>query len=118
MNTNDDTQISVNRLKQLLDDPDADFVLLDVRETWELRLAALKDERLISVAMGQLPSLAAQHLPQPTADHRPIYVVCHHGVRSWTVARWLRQQGWTNTFNVEGGLEAYRRAVDPTIGQY
>ncbi|WP_159882946.1 rhodanese-like domain-containing protein [Paenibacillus puerhi] len=37
---------------------------------------------------------------------QPIYVVCAHGVRSENVCRYLSEQGFANTVNVEGGMAA------------
>jgi rhodanese-related sulfurtransferase len=47
-----------------------------------------------------------------------IYVICHHGSRSMQVTAWLAQQGWTNIFNVQGGIDAYARMVDSSVGVY
>jgi rhodanese-related sulfurtransferase len=44
--------------------------------------------------------------------------MCHHGNRSQQVTAWLAQQGWKNTFNVRGGIDAYARQVDPSVGMY
>ena len=47
-----------------------------------------------------------------------IYVMCHHGSRSMQVTAWLASQGWTNVHNVSGGIDAFARTIDPTIGIY
>ena len=31
---------------------------------------------------------------------------------------WLRQQGWTNVLNMEGGIDAWAQEVDPEVGVY
>ena len=31
---------------------------------------------------------------------------------------WLKQQGWTNVLNMAGGIDAWAKEVDPTIGTY
>ena len=118
MSTQWPRNISVEQLKAEIDDATAEFTLLDVREPWELRLAGLKDRRLVEIPMSQLPSQAKEQLPDLTQEHPPIFVLCHHGVRSGTVARWLVNQGWKNVYNVHGGLEAYRLAADPSINKY
>jgi rhodanese-related sulfurtransferase len=52
------------------------------------------------------------------AKETEIVVMCHHGVRSAQVVSWLRQQGWTNVWNLSGGIDAYARDVDPAVGFY
>jgi rhodanese-related sulfurtransferase len=58
-------------------------------------------------------------LPDPLKqkDTR-LFVICHHGVRSADVTAWLASQGWTNVFSVAGGIDAYARRIDPSVGRY
>ena len=48
----------------------------------------------------------------------PVYIMCHHGNRSMQVTMWLAQQGYKNIFNVQGGIDAYARQVDRSVGMY
>jgi predicted sulfurtransferase len=34
------------------------------------------------------------------------------------VTRWLAAQGWTNVYNVRGGIDAYANEIDKTVGFY
>ncbi|MGD0679590.1 MAG: Grx4 family monothiol glutaredoxin [Polyangiaceae bacterium] len=43
---------------------------------------------------------------------------CHHGVRSRAAAEQLLGEGFTNVYNLEGGIEAWSRDVDATIPRY
>ncbi len=110
--------ISVIELAEKLRSPDS-FVLLDVREAWELRLARLSDRRLARGPMTELSARGLDALPE-AAQRRDaeIYVLCHAGVRSAEVADWLSAQGWTRVYNVAGGIDAYARLVDPSVGAY
>jgi adenylyltransferase/sulfurtransferase len=47
-----------------------------------------------------------------------IVVYCHHGVRSAAVADYLRQLGFTRVRNLAGGLDAWARAVEPSMRRY
>lgn len=91
------------------------LVVLDVREAWELGLAKLAPEgiRLIHIPMMQIP----QSLGQLPTD-APIAVLCHHGVRSLRVAHYLADQGFTQVYNIAGGIDAWAAQVDPRIGVY
>jgi rhodanese-related sulfurtransferase len=49
----------------------------------------------------------------------PTYVLCHHGVRSRSVAEFLvSRAGFTNVHNVSGGIDAYSRRVDAAVPLY
>jgi rhodanese-related sulfurtransferase len=87
------------------------FVLLDVREPMEISLASIDGATL--VPMRQIPQRQAE-LPKD----RPIAVLCHSGNRSQRVAAFLLSQGFTEVVNVEGGIDAYARLVDSSIGRY
>lgn len=46
-------------------------------------------------------------------------VLCHHGVRSRSVAEWLvNQAGFMNVKNVTGGIDAWSRSVDKGMARY
>lgn len=52
----------------------------------------------------------------PTAE---TIVLCHHGVRSRNVAEWLvRQAGFTEVYNVTGGIDLYARKVEKSLPRY
>ncbi len=96
------------------------FILLDVREMWELNLARLDDPRLIVLPLSRLARERAAALP-PALTANPaaeVIVVCHHGVRSADVTAWLIHQGYPHVFSLRGGLDAYAAEVDPRIGVY
>ena len=98
---------------------DEQFILLDVREEDELRRAKIADGRLVHAALSQLSARGTAMLPAPAqGQERSVYVMCHHGNRSSQVARWLVKNGWTNVFNVSGGIDAYARKVDKSVGMY
>ena len=45
-------------------------------------------------------------------------IVCHHGIRSRTVALYLEQNGVNNLYNLTGGLEKCSDDVDPHMEKY
>lgn len=98
---------------------DAEFILLDVREAEEWALAKISDSRVRFVPMSGLARLGIQALPaEVRAGSVPVYVLCHHGIRSAQTTRWLRQMGLTQAVNVRGGIDAYARRVDSSVGFY
>ena len=95
------------------------FVLLDVREAWELDHALINDSRLKVVPTSRLAQLGVGALPDEVQQKgAEILVLCHHGVRSAKVTEWMLSQGWTNVFSVRDGISEYARVVDGSIGKY
>lgn len=86
-------------------------VLLDVREHWEVQLAALPQAR--HIPMGDIPR-RWQELPTE-AD---IVVYCHHGVRSAQVVAFLERVGMSRVYNLAGGIDAWSAEIDPTVARY
>ena len=95
------------------------FIILDVREAWELEHARLPGEQVIHAPMSQLARQGVYALPAELADKaQDIVVICHHGVRSAEVTAWLLRQGWQKVRSMAGGVDAYAALVDPSIGKY
>ncbi len=111
-------EITVQQLAQKLESADG-FILLDVREPWEVVRAQIRDERLVLQPMSELAKRGIDALPEAVrAKDAEIYVLCHSGVRSANVTGWLAAQGWTKVFSVAGGIEEYARKVDLSVGRY
>ncbi|MEI6415645.1 MAG: rhodanese-like domain-containing protein [Pseudomonadota bacterium] len=85
--------------------------LLDVRQPWEFEICRLPGSRLIP--MHQVPDALSSF--DPSIE---IVVICHHGVRSRQVARFLESHGFQNVINLEGGLHAWIQDVDPHMPAY
>lgn len=93
--------------------------LLDVREPAEralCRIAASSSIRDLFIPMNELPARLDEI--RAAAGVGPLVVYCHHGVRSLTAARWLVREGFTEVFNLEGGIEAWSLQVDPGTPRY
>ncbi len=91
--------------------------LVDVREEEELALARLPHP------VEHFPlSCASEWMEEVSARldrDRPIVVLCHAGVRSWRFACWLlATQGYSEVWNLEGGIDAWSVRVDPSIPRY
>jgi len=111
-------EITVTDLAAKLKSEDK-FILLDVRELNELEYAKLTDARLEVTPMSQLAQTGTDALSESAkSQSAEIYVICHHGTRSAQVTGWLVQQGWTNIKSVRGGIDAYARQIDQSVGFY
>lgn len=112
------TEITVTELGEKLKS-DEKFILLDVRELSELDHAKITDSRFQVTPMSRLAQEGINALSESVqAQEIPVYIICHHGSRSMQVTGWLAQQGYKNVINVSGGIDAYARRVDPTVGFY
>lgn len=95
------------------------FILLDVREQVELLRAKLDVEQLHVIPLSLMAREQLACLPAEMQDKdTEIVVICHHGNRSAQVTVWLLNNGWSNVLSLAGGINAYARFVDPTIGFY
>jgi sulfur-carrier protein adenylyltransferase/sulfurtransferase len=47
-----------------------------------------------------------------------VVVHCHSGGRSAEAVRLLRQRGFTNVYNLEGGIDAWSDEIDPSVAKY
>lgn len=90
-------------------------VVLDVREPYELRLAAVRADgfALVCIPMGVIPPRLSELDPA-----QPIACLCHHGMRSMQVAAFLQSRGFEHVANITGGIHAWSAELDPTIPNY
>jgi rhodanese-related sulfurtransferase len=104
-------QMSVRELQERLAQSGPKPVLLDVREGWELKICALPGA--LHIPMGQIPARTAELDPE-----QELVVVCHHGVRSLRVAHFLASHGFSKLYNLQGGVDAWAREIDPAMHTY
>ena len=86
-------------------------MLLDVREDGEVAYANIDGHT--HIAMNLIP-LRHNELP----DDKPIVVYCHHGMRSMQVALFLEHAGFSDVYNLSGGIEAWSVQIDPSVARY
>jgi len=105
-----DYEIRPEALRQKMDAGER-FVLLDVRRDDE-------------VAVSALPN--AVHIPIEEIEERVLelnpdaetVVVCHHGVRSLSVAVYLRNRGFREVTSLAGGIDLWSQRIDPSVPRY
>jgi len=87
------------------------FRLLDVREIFEHEIARIDGAKLIPL---REISAHAEELPR----EEQIIVHCHSGKRSAQAVRLLRERGFRNVYNLEGGIDAWSSEIDPAVPRY
>lgn len=104
-------QISAPELHARLQNPDARPLLLDVRERQEF--AHCHIEGSLHIPMNDVPARIGELDPG-----RQTVVICHHGMRSASVANYLIRQNFADVINLSGGVEAWAKLVDPDMPRY
>ncbi len=91
--------------------PQAEVTLLDVREPHELAVAAVSGS--LNIPMGAIEQRLSGIPPGG-----PTVVMCHGGIRSSRVAEFLLARGFTDVYNLTGGINAWSLEVDPAVPTY
>jgi molybdopterin/thiamine biosynthesis adenylyltransferase/rhodanese-related sulfurtransferase len=102
--------LSVQELKRKIDACES-FELIDVREPFEFEIAKIAGAKLIP--LGEIGERADE-----LQREQPIVVHCHSGRRSAQAVRLLTQRGFTNVYNLEGGIDAWSDFIDPSVPKY
>lgn len=92
---------------------EADFELVDVREPYEARLAAIPGARLVPLAQFE----SGEALPRIDPGRR-VLLHCKAGARSERALRLLRASGHPDVAHLEGGVLAWIEQVDPSQQPY
>ena len=88
-----------------------EHMVLDVREARELDICQL--EGGLHIPMAEIPA-RVDDLP----TNQPLVVLCHHGARSQMVVDFLRDAGFDNAVNLDGGIEAWACEIDRSMRRY
>jgi monothiol glutaredoxin len=84
--------------------------LIDVRTPGEWQTARIEGAELLnSDLMDELSAL-----PKNT----PLIFMCHHGHRSQRVAEQMNAEGFTEVYNLRGGIDAWSTEIDPSVPRY
>ncbi|MFM7218562.1 MAG: rhodanese-like domain-containing protein [Bacteroidota bacterium] len=103
-------EVTVQELKQKLDNKE-DFQLIDVREELEYDICNLSAEL---IPMGSVFENVER-----ISREKPVIIHCKAGGRSAAVINELeRRFGFTNLYNLKGGITAYAHEIDPSIQLY
>lgn len=108
-------EISVTELKELIDNDNIDFLLIDVRNPNEHDIAKIEGAVLVP-----LPDIEDGHGIEKIRDlleGRQLIAHCKMGGRSAKALNILKEAGIEGT-NVKGGIHAWSKEVDPNLTQY
>ena len=101
---------TVTELKQMLDAKE-NFQLIDVREEHEFEICNLNGEL---IPMGEIPDNV-----EKISKDKPVVVHCRSGKRSGNVIQYLESNfGYTNLYNLEGGILAWADEIDNAMPKY
>lgn len=103
-------ELSVTELKSMVDAGTAPKIV-DVRPPQDREKAPLE----VADFVMDRDDLARLNALDPAT---PVAFICHHGKSSMGAAEHYRQQGFTNVYNVAGGIDAWSQQVDPSIPRY
>ena len=103
-------EITVEELKEKIDNNE-DFQLIDVRETFEYETSNINGE---NIPLGGILIEADK-----ISKNKPVIMQCRSGKRSAAAVMQLEQQfGFTNLYNLQGGILAWQEAYDPDMQVY
>ena len=103
-------EVTVQELKKLMDS-NADFQLIDVREPHEYDICNLDGEL---IPMSDIPNNVDK-----IAKDKQVVIHCRSGKRSGDMLLWLeKNHGFTNLYNLKGGILAWAKEIDPEFPTY
>jgi len=112
VNESDVPSISATELKQW-QERGADFQLIDVREAAEWDIV-----RIPGACHIPKDKIVSEEVVALLEKHIPIVLHCKSGARSRNVLLALQKQGFTKLNNLEGGILAWIKEVDPSLPSY
>ncbi|CAM3828245.1 rhodanese-like domain-containing protein [Alkalicoccus chagannorensis] len=91
------TQINTEELKNILQQPGENQVIIDVREPEEYEARHIPGVPLV-------PMMTLPQLTEGLDKEKEYIFVCRRGNRSHKVSQFLKGQGYSNVINYEGGM--------------
>ena len=80
--------------------PKTDAVILDAREPKEFEVSHIRNAMLVGYDFFDIKTVTEKH----TNKNQKIVVYCSLGIRSETIAKKLKDEGYTNVLNLYGGI--------------
>lgn len=103
-------EITVSELKQWQEEG-KDFQLIDVREPFEYEMSNLNGENI--------PLAGVLVEADKISKDKPVVIQCRSGARSAAALGQLEKNlGFTNLYNLKGGILAWKAEFDPEMPVY
>ncbi len=103
-------EVTVQELKALKD-KGIDFQLIDVREPHEYEICNLDGELI--------PQAEIPHNVDKISKDKQVIIHCRSGARSGNMVQWLeKNNGFTNLYNLKGGILAWAKEIDTSMPTY
>jgi len=103
-------EITVQELKAKLDLKE-DIQVIDVREEYEYEI--------VNIGAELIPLATVLDNADRIAKDKPVIIHCRSGARSGTAILNLEKRfGFTNLYNLKGGILAYAREIDQSLATY
>jgi adenylyltransferase/sulfurtransferase len=103
-------EVTVQQLKSMIDNQQA-HQLIDVREEYEYQI--------VNIGGELIPLNTMEENRQRIATDKPVVVMCRSGVRSARIIEALEQHyGYSNLYNLKGGVLAWAREIDNSLPTY
>lgn len=103
-------EVTVEELKQKIDNKE-DFQLIDVRESFEYEMSNINGENI--------PLAGILIEAKKIAKDKPVIIQCRSGARSAAALMQLEQNfGFTNLYNLKGGILAWAAEYEPEMQVY
>lgn len=116
------TPLTVKKFGSILSSIDSRrlYQIIDVREPNELQVASIKGADIINLPLSTAPQWSSEIIAGKLLDKsKPTICMCKVGMRSMKMAMFLTQQGgFTEVYNVDGGINEYAAEVDNSIPTY
>ena len=104
-------EVSVQEMKQAMDDAKSGIATLDVREHDEAEIAKIDGVPIIP--LSELPTRFTELDP-----NQHLFIHCKMGGRSLKAVEFLKQQGFKYCKSVAGGINAWAEEIDPSVPRY
>ena len=104
-------EVTVQEMKQALDQPQRQIKVIDVREPDEHQIAHIDGVPLV-------PLSTLREAFTELDPNQQYYIHCKSGVRSMKALHFLREQGFKYVKSVKGGIAAWAEEIDPRVPRY
>lgn len=93
--------IDSKTLQSWIEDGEKDFVLLDIREPSEVSAAKIAADESLDIPRGLVEFVFTKKI---TDHNTPVVVYCKKGGRGVLTAATLKELGYKNVYNLDGGI--------------